>query len=159
MLVLILAAAFGALIGFIACLKMRKLHLAPANGAFIGAVIAGFIAWHEIGTRTPQNIYLPAPGETIAGIVQSNRAVLVDYYADWCPPCKSLKPVLDKLAGDYAGRVLFVGVNVDKHAAEAQAAGIVGIPDVRIYENGRQLRQISGFNHRSVYESALKEVL
>lgn len=158
MLALIVAAAFGALTGFIAGLKVKKLHLAPVNGAFIGAVIGGLIAWHEIGARTPENIYLLSPGETVAGIVQSNRAVVVDYYADWCPPCKSLKPVLDKLAGEYAGRVLFVGVNVDRHGPEAQAAGVEGIPDVRIYRNGKQIQQIVGFNSRSVYETAIKDL-
>lgn len=159
MLLLVVAAAFGAVAGFIASVKFGKLHLTPVNGAFIGAVIGGFIAWHEIGQRTPENIYLLQHGEALGGILQSNHAVVVDYYADWCPPCRSLKPVLDDLAGEWAGRALFVGVNVDHHASEAQAAGVEGIPDVRLFLNGKQVRKIDGFNSRSVYETAIKDFL
>jgi len=157
--VLIAASVLGALIGFIAGLKVRKLRLAPVNAAFVGAVIGGFIAWHEVGQRTPENIYMLQRGEALSGIVQSNRAVVVDYYADWCPPCRSLKPVLDDLAGVWSERVLFVGVNVDHHPAEAQAAEVQSIPDVRLFLNGKLLRKISGFNTRSVYDTALKDLL
>lgn len=78
-------------------------------------------------------------------ISRPNALVVVDFYADWCPPCRMLTPVLEKAAGKHPG-VVFVGkVNVDQAPDLASAQGVRGIPDVRIYKNGREVDRFTGF--------------
>jgi thioredoxin len=78
-------------------------------------------------------------------ISRPNALVVVDFYADWCGPCRMLGPVLEKAAGNHPG-VVFIGkVNVDQAPDLAAAQGVSGIPDVRIYKNGREVDRFVGF--------------
>ncbi|MGL4399580.1 MAG: thioredoxin family protein [Luteolibacter sp.] len=80
-----------------------------------------------------------------AFISRPNALVVVDFYADWCGPCKMLSPVLEKAAESHPG-VVFIGkVNVDQASDLAAAQGVRGIPDVRIYQNGREVERFVGF--------------
>ena len=72
------------------------------------------------------------------------KLVVVDYYADWCGPCRELGPVMEAVAGEFSGRVVIGKVNVDKAGDLAQRAGVHGIPDVRIYRDGKQVDQFVG---------------
>jgi thioredoxin len=72
------------------------------------------------------------------------QLVVVDFYADWCGPCRQLSPVLEEVAGEYSGRVVIGKVNVD-HAGEiARREGVSGIPDVRLYRDGKRVDQFVG---------------
>jgi thioredoxin 1 len=86
-------------------------------------------------------------------ISRPNALVVVDFYADWCGPCKMLGPVLEKAAENHPG-VVFIGkVNVDQAPDLAGAQGVSGIPDVRIYKNGREVDRFVGFpGERQVLE-------
>jgi thioredoxin 1 len=75
-----------------------------------------------------------------AQVVGSSVPVVVDFYATWCPPCKMLAPILDRLAEDFDGRVRFVKVNVDEEAGLAGAYGISGVPTLKLF-NGGQVRE------------------
>lgn len=78
-------------------------------------------------------------------ISRPNALLVVDFQADWCGPCKMLGPVLEKAAENHPG-VVFVGkVNVDQSPDLAAAHGVSGIPDVRIYKNGREIDRFMGF--------------
>ena len=78
-------------------------------------------------------------------ISRPNALVVVDFYADWCGPCKMLGPVLEKAAENHPG-VVFIGkVNVDQAPDLAAAQGVSGIPDVRIYRDGREVDRFVGF--------------
>ena len=70
--------------------------------------------------------------------------VLVDFWASWCGPCKMLGPVLEKLAGEAAGRWTLVKIDTDRHQVQAAQFAIRGIPDVRLFHHGKQLAQFSG---------------
>ena len=70
--------------------------------------------------------------------------VLVDFYADWCPPCKKLSPYLEKLAKEHGDKVLVLKVNVDSEKQLAQEARVSSIPDVRLMYNGKQVDQFVG---------------
>ena len=78
-------------------------------------------------------------------VAKSNALVLVDFYADWCGPCKMLGPVLAKAAEENPG-VLYVGkVNVDQAGAFPGSLGVKGIPDVRIFKDGKEVDRFVGF--------------
>src|SRR5215510_13057113 len=72
-------------------------------------------------------------------VLQSNQAVVVDFWAEWCGPCKMLAPLLEEVDVEQAGRVKFAKVNVDEHPALAARYGIQSIPTL-LYFAGGQLR-------------------
>lgn len=75
---------------------------------------------------------------------RSDVLVLVDYYADWCGPCKRLAPSLTKLAQVHGDKVIVLKVNVDAEKALAMQAGVRSIPDVRLLHGGKQVDQFVG---------------
>lgn len=77
-------------------------------------------------------------------IKQPGRVVLIDFYADWCGPCRKLGPILEKIATEKDGLVLVGKVNVDKSRSLASSNGVQGIPDVRIYRDGKQVDRFVG---------------
>ena len=77
-------------------------------------------------------------------ITESDVPVLVDFYADWCGPCKQMAPAVDQLAAKYQGRVLIAKLNTDKSPKTAQAHQIQGIPTVIIFKAGKVAVRQSG---------------
>ncbi len=71
-----------------------------------------------------------------AEVLQADGPVLVDYWAEWCGPCKMLAPILDQVAEEYRGRVKVVKVNIDESRALAPRFGIRGIPTLMLFEGG-----------------------
>ncbi len=85
-----------------------------------------------------------ATASTFEALV-SEGVVLVDFWADWCGPCKMVAPVLDQLEKEYAGTLGIVKVDVDSEGALAQKFGIVSIPTLVLFKNGQQIGQVIGF--------------
>ena len=71
-----------------------------------------------------------------AEVLQSQQPVLVDYWAEWCGPCKMIAPILDEIAKDYAGKLKVTKVNIDDNQATPAKFGIRGIPTLMIFKNG-----------------------
>ena len=69
-------------------------------------------------------------------VIKSDTPVMVDFWAEWCRPCKMIAPVLDELANDYAGRLKICKLNVDSNTQTAPKFGIRGIPTLIIFKNG-----------------------
>ena len=72
------------------------------------------------------------------------RPVVVDFWAPWCGPCKSLKPILEKLAAEYGGKFRLAKVNADDNQALSQQYGVRGIPAVKAFVNGEMVDEFSG---------------
>jgi thioredoxin 1 len=69
-------------------------------------------------------------------VLQSALPVLVDYWADWCGPCKMISPILDEVAKEYAGRVKVCKLNIDENQQTPPKYGIRGIPTLMVFKNG-----------------------
>jgi len=91
--------------------------------------------------------------------VSRNRLVLVDFYADWCMPCRMLAPIVEELAKDYAGKVFVGKINVDENPATANLFQVFSIPTLIIFKLGREVERITGFIPKSQIEAKLKRYL
>ena len=69
-------------------------------------------------------------------VLQAGVPVLVDYWADWCGPCKMISPILDEVAKEYAGKLKVCKLNIDENQATPTKFGIRGIPTLMIFKNG-----------------------
>ena len=79
-----------------------------------------------------------------AEVLQSDLPVFVDFYADWCGPCKMMSPVIDKMADGFAGRIKVGKVNVDENGDLAVKYGIMSIPNMVFFKNGEVVDRIVG---------------
>ncbi len=77
-------------------------------------------------------------------LIQSHQPVLVDFYADWCGPCKAMTPVIKEVAEATRGRARVVKIDIDKNAAASQAYGIQAVPTFVVFKNGSIIWRHSG---------------
>lgn len=82
--------------------------------------------------------------EKFNDLIASNIPVLVDFYAEWCGPCKAMKPILEELKGKKGEKVRIVKVDVDKHKEIAAHYQIQSVPTLMIFKDGKQLWKQSG---------------
>jgi len=89
----------------------------------------------------------------------TNLPVLVDFWAEWCMPCRIMEPVIEELARDYMGKAMFAKVNVDENPEVASRYNIMSIPHFIIFKNGHPTERIIGAVGREPLENALKKYL
>jgi thioredoxin 1 len=91
-------------------------------------------------------------------VLQSAQPFLVDFWAEWCGPCKMLGPILDELAAEYDGRVKIGKVNVDDHQELAAQYGIRGIPTLLLFHQGQVADQIVGLRSKRDLKASFDRV-
>jgi thioredoxin 1 len=89
---------------------------------------------------------------------RSDNPVIVDLWAPWCAPCRTTKPILEKLADEYAGRVEFLAVNADESPEVARHYGVFAIPTVLSFQSGQLINRVTGAqdeaNYRRLFDAA-----
>ena len=92
-------------------------------------------------------------------VLQADIPVLVDFWADWCAPCKMIAPIVEDLAEEYDGRVKFAKLDVDSNPQTAMSYGVRGIPTLLIFKGGSPVNQVVGAVPKSVLKGKLEESL
>ena len=88
-------------------------------------------------------------------VIQSDLPVLVDFFAEWCGPCRMLAPIMQQLADEYEGRVKIVKLNVDQASELASSFGITNIPALLYFKNGQVTGRSIGFAQKEDLERKL----
>ncbi|ATE59282.1 thioredoxin TrxA [Thauera sinica] len=83
-----------------------------------------------------EHIHYVTDGNFDAEVLQSDTPVLVDYWAEWCGPCKMIAPILDDVAKDYAGKLKVAKLNIDENQETPAKYGIRGIPTLMLFKGG-----------------------
>lgn len=85
--------------------------------------------------------------------------VLVDFYADWCGPCKTMSPIVEQVASQYSGKLKVIKVNVDNNQAAAQQFRVQGVPTFILFKQGQQVWRQSGAMPANVLAQAVQQAL
>lgn len=88
-------------------------------------------------------------------VLKSELPVLVDFFAEWCGPCKMMGPIVEELAKELEGKVKVVKVDVDKAQQSAEKYAIMSVPTLILFKNGQIVKQMAGFRGK---EDLLKEI-
>lgn len=91
-------------------------------------------------------------------VLKADKLAIVDFYADWCGPCKMLGPVIEQLAEEYEGSVKIGKINVDDSPAVAQKYSVMTIPTVMFFKNGEPVHKIVGVERKEVFEEKIAEL-
>ncbi|MEQ8768889.1 MAG: thioredoxin [Phycisphaerales bacterium] len=88
-------------------------------------------------------------------VLETEGVALIDFWAEWCPPCRALTPTIDELASDKEGSALVAKVNVDEAKDVAAQFNVSSIPTVIVFKNGKEVERLVGLRQKDDYEQAL----
>ena len=94
-----------------------------------------------------------------ADVLKNDKPVLVDYWAEWCGPCKMVAPVLDAIAEEHGDKLDIVKLNVDENPVITQRYGILNIPTLGVFKNGEVVKELVGARSKSALLRELEDYL
>jgi thioredoxin 1 len=92
-------------------------------------------------------------------VLKSDKPVLVDFYADWCGPCRLVSPIVDELATTYEGKINVGKVDVDANSKVAGDYGVMSIPTVILFQKGKEVARQVGFGGKDAYVQMIEKAI
>ena len=92
-------------------------------------------------------------------VLKSSKPVLVDYWADWCTPCKQIAPIIEELAAEHGDKISFVKLDTNDNTAVPTQYGIMSIPTLQLFVNGEVVQSLTGSKGKGAIVKALGEYL
>jgi len=92
-----------------------------------------------------------------AEVLEASEPVLVDYWAPWCSPCRMIGPIVDELAGEYLGKIKVGKVNVDENREIAIEYGVMSIPTLIVFKDGKAVDRVVGFKSKKDLQAVLEK--
>ena len=94
-----------------------------------------------------------------ADVLGSDKPVMVDFWAEWCGPCRAVSPILDQIATEHADKIEIVKLNVDENPATAMEFNITSIPTMKVFKGGEVVKTVIGAKPKPALEAELAEFL
>jgi thioredoxin 1 len=92
-------------------------------------------------------------------VLQSDKPVLVDFWAEWCAPCRKIAPVLDEIAEEMGDKVSIVKLNIDENPETVRAYRVMSVPTLTLFKNGEPVRSVVGAKSKSALIELIESVL
>lgn len=110
------------------------------------------------GAKKPSSGPVHLTDATFDSFIRENSISVVDFWAEWCYPCRMLSPIIDEISNEYAGRVSFGKLNVDENPETPKRFGISGIPTLLIFKNGQLVGKMVGAAPKQRIEAELHKI-
>lgn len=156
----------GAVVGYVGRCRNGRCPLTsdPFLGSVIGAVLGALLSYSLLGAQlNPGGALMAAEVNDAQSfekeVLRSDKPVLVDFYATWCMPCKTLAPVMDAIAREYEGQAKVVKVDIDKSKELVGQYGVRVVPTVVLFHQGKQVQKWTGAKEAGVYRQALDRLV
>lgn len=115
--------------------------------------------WHLLYTVTPMSVITLTDSSFDQEVLKSDQPVLVDFWAEWCQPCKMVRPLVHELAEEYTGKIKVAEMDVDANTNVASQYGIMSIPTIMIFKNGKPESTMIGVQGKDTFKKNIDSAL